>query len=283
METDIQNRETDMAPVNILIVDDKPANLLSMKELLQSPGYRLVTAGSGIQALKRLLDTDFAVVLLDVQMPDMDGFETAKLIWSRPKNRETPIIFVTAVWKNDAYMKKGYSLGAVDYLYKPIVPAFLKAKVRVFVALYRKTEEIKRQNEIRKKELETALAGMREMAEGRPDADGPSRLKALGPLHEREPEIFAALQKEYQDLLEAYLDAKVTGNAMPRRRTGELALRIGNLKGGPRDVVDLHLRAVAVKTGNENQARVRAFTLEGRLFSLEVMGRLVDYYRLKQG
>lgn len=126
------------APVNILLVDDRPENLLAMSELLDDPSFRAITAESGREALRLLLETEFAVILLDVQMPDMDGFETAACIRQREQSRHTPIIFVTAVGKEDASVEKGYAFGAVDYLFKPVAPLILKSKVSIFAELYRK-------------------------------------------------------------------------------------------------------------------------------------------------
>lgn len=131
--------------INILLVDDQPANLLALSAMLESESLRLVKAESGTKALKALLDQDFAVVLLDVQMPGLDGFETATLIRQREKSRSTPIIFVTALSRSETNVFRGYSLGAVDYLFKPIVPEILRSKVSVFVELFRKNDELKRQ------------------------------------------------------------------------------------------------------------------------------------------
>src|SRR5438045_2775568 len=105
--------------VDILLVDDRPENLTALEAVLEGLGPRLVQARSGAQALKRLLAEDFALILLDVQMPDMDGFETAALIRKRGRSRHTPIIFITAFSIDEAQMFKGYALGAVDFLFKP--------------------------------------------------------------------------------------------------------------------------------------------------------------------
>jgi len=131
--------------VNILLVDDYPENLLALEALLEGLGQNLVKAYSGKEALKCLLNQDFAVILLDVQMPEIDGFETAALIRARPRSQDTPIIFLTAFSKTDALVTKGYSLGAVDYLIKPIEPQILRAKVTVFVELFQKTAQVKQQ------------------------------------------------------------------------------------------------------------------------------------------
>jgi serine phosphatase RsbU (regulator of sigma subunit) len=134
--------------VNILLVDDQPANLLALEAVLEGQGRTLVRAQSGREALRCLLHGDFAVVLMDVKMPEMDGFETAALIHQREKSRHTPIIFLTAFETTDVEMAKGYSLGAVDYLPKPLVPERLRAKVAAFVEIFRKSEQLKRQAEV---------------------------------------------------------------------------------------------------------------------------------------
>jgi serine phosphatase RsbU (regulator of sigma subunit) len=144
-ETD--DLEIDQA-VNILLVDDQPANLLALEVVLAGPGRNLVKAQSGREALRCLLNDDFAVLLMDVMMPEMDGFETAALIRQRKRSRHTPIIFLTAFGTSDAQIAKGYSLGAVDYLSKPLVPHVLRAKVAAFVEIFRQSEQLKRQAEI---------------------------------------------------------------------------------------------------------------------------------------
>lgn len=131
--------------INILLVDDHPENLLAIGAILETPSYNLVKALSGEEALKCLLYHDFAVILMDVQMPGMDGFETAAVIRNRKRSRHTPIIFLTAIDKSQNRVVTGYELGAVDYLFKPVVPEILQSKVAVFVDLFRKTEEIKQQ------------------------------------------------------------------------------------------------------------------------------------------
>jgi signal transduction histidine kinase len=129
-------------------VDDQPQNLLALEAVLEGLGQNLVKARSGAEALRCLLDTDFALILMDVQMPDMDGLETAALIRQRDRTRHTPIIFLTAYEGNEGEMVRGYALNAVDYLFKPIVPEVLRSKVGVFVELFRKTEEVKRQAQL---------------------------------------------------------------------------------------------------------------------------------------
>ncbi|MBD1858513.1 MULTISPECIES: sensor histidine kinase [Leptolyngbya] len=132
-------------PVNILLVDDQPENLLALEAVLGKLGENLIQASSGEEALRCLLNQDFAVILLDVQMPGIDGFETASLIRSRARSQHTPIIFLTAFDSSDHGIFRGYSLGAVDYLIKPINSDILVSKVAVFVDLFKKTAAVKLQ------------------------------------------------------------------------------------------------------------------------------------------
>ncbi|MSQ49461.1 MAG: diguanylate cyclase [Betaproteobacteria bacterium] len=121
--------------VNILLVDDQPENLLALEAVLGDLGQNLVKAHSGKEALREVLARKFALILLDVQMPEMDGYETAALIREHPARHHVPIIFLTAVYKADAHLMQGYDAGAVDYLLKPLDPTILKSKVAVFIKL----------------------------------------------------------------------------------------------------------------------------------------------------
>jgi PAS domain S-box-containing protein len=134
--------------VSILLVDDRPDKLMALEAVLADLGQNLITATSGKDALKVILKQDFAVILLDVNMPGMDGFETAALIRQRKKSEKTPIIFFTALSDTDTHVTRGYSLGAVDYLRIPVEPDILRAKVAAFVDLYKKTEKVKQQAEM---------------------------------------------------------------------------------------------------------------------------------------
>jgi len=133
--------------VKILLVDDTPENLVSLEAALEGLGQDLVLANSGMEALRYLLEDDFAAILLDVKMPEMDGFQTAELIRSRRRSRHTPILFLTG-YKSDEHLFRGYDLGAVDFLFKPIVPEVLRSKVGVFVEMSRNTALLRRQTEV---------------------------------------------------------------------------------------------------------------------------------------
>lgn len=131
--------------VKILIVDDKKANLIALEAVLACDKYELVSAQSGEEALKYILKQEFALILLDVQMPKINGFETAKLIKQRKNSTHIPIIFITALSKANEMVEQGYLSGAVDYIFKPFNPIILKSKVDVFAQLYIKQKEIEAQ------------------------------------------------------------------------------------------------------------------------------------------
>jgi two-component system, sensor histidine kinase and response regulator len=155
--------QEDVDKVNILLVDDQPANLIALEAMLEDLGQNLIRAESGREALKRLLSDDFAVILLDVKMPEMDGFETAALIRQRDRSRHTPILFLTAADTSQTQAVRGYAVGAVDYLVKPVVPEFVRSKVAVFVELAKKNELLRRQAALLAQSEQAAL----ELAETR--------------------------------------------------------------------------------------------------------------------
>lgn len=134
--------------INILLVDDSPSNLFALDAMLQAPDRNIVKVSSGDAALRHLLDQEAAVILLDVYMPGIDGLQTAELIRSREKSKDIPIIFLTADSGGHRHLSRGYSLGAVDYIVKPVEPEILRSKVAVFAELFRKTRQIKRQAEL---------------------------------------------------------------------------------------------------------------------------------------
>jgi PAS domain S-box-containing protein len=157
--------------MKILLVDDTPENLVSIEAALSGLGEDLVLANSGKEALRHLLNEDFAAILLDVRMPDMDGFETAEMIRSRPRSRQTPILFLTG-YRNEEHLFRGYDLGAVDFLFKPIVPEVLRSKVAVFVDLSRGNARLKEQADALRQQaevLQKAELKFRSLLEAAPD------------------------------------------------------------------------------------------------------------------
>jgi CheY-like chemotaxis protein len=175
----------------ILMVDDRPENLLALEAILQGLGHELIKANSGEDALKCLLTHDVAVILLDVQMPGMDGFETAGHVKRREKTRDIPILFLTAIDGEAHQAFRGYAAGAVDYLAKPFDPWVLKAKVGVFVELYqRRRQLVAEADELRRQLARYSDAGLDGLSWQACDAveraqallrdNGPELIKALG-------------------------------------------------------------------------------------------------------
>lgn len=158
--------------VKILLVDDRPANLLTLETILEDLGQEVIKAASGKEALRNVLKEDYAVILLDVKMPEMDGFETAALIRERERSRHTPIVFLTA-HKDEEHLFRGYYAGAVDFLYKPINPEVLRSKVSVFVDLSLKTEMLRQQAQV----LRARNADLENLIEQRRAAE--ERVRAL--------------------------------------------------------------------------------------------------------
>src|ERR1700677_1184804 len=177
--------------VKILLVDDTPDNLVSLEAALEGLGQELVLARSGTEALRHLLDDDFAAILLDVKMPDMDGFQTAELIRSRKRSRHTPILFLTG-YRSDEHLFRGYDLGAVDFLFKPIVAEILRSKVGVFVELSRNTALVRRQTAV----LGKAEQKFRAVLEAAPDAMISSDADGCISLANSQAEIMFAFPRE---------------------------------------------------------------------------------------
>jgi signal transduction histidine kinase len=190
--------------VNILLVDDQPGRLLSYEAILGELGENMVRASSGTEALARLMEMEFAVILLDVNMPGMDGFETASLIHQHPRHEKTPIIFVTAVHITDLDRIRGYNLGAVDYVFVPVVPEILRSKVAVLCELFRQRRELQRLNrhlEVANDELAHANSALQ--------AEKALELRALND----------ALERTNRDL--AHTNANLQAEIAERRRAEE--------------------------------------------------------------
>ncbi len=172
-------------PVKVLLVDDNPANLVAMSAAIEGLDAQVVTARSGTEALGCLLRGEFAAILMDVQMPILDGFETAELIRKRPRTKETPIIFVTAISQADEHVTRGYAIGAVDYVFKPVPAETLRAKVAVFVDLARKRAMIARQAA----QLRQSEARYRQLVEGMPATVYTANLDAFGSTRYISPQV----------------------------------------------------------------------------------------------
>jgi CheY-like chemotaxis protein len=200
----------------ILLVDDRPENLLALEAILSALDQTLVRASSGEEALKALLTDDFAVILLDVQMPGMDGFETAAHIKRRERTRDIPIIFLTAINHGPHHTFRGYAAGAVDYISKPFDPWVLRAKVSVFVELYMKNCQLREQAALLRLQLEGGTAGKAPAGEAKEPAGLLAELSArLAAVEEQAEALSKQLDDESADAAAvataAHLERKLTG------------------------------------------------------------------------
>ena len=203
--------------VSVLLVDDQPNNLLALEAVLQGLDLDLVRARSGEEALLRVLDGDFAVILMDVQMPGMDGFETATTIRRRDRSKHTPIIFLTAFQSTEGQVFQGYALGAVDYLSKPLVPPVLRSKVAVFVDLFRKTEQVRLQAE--QLALNQRREHERELAEERQRWE----LRRLREEAAREKEVAESMAQKAEELTRT-IALRALAEEQLRRRASQQAI-----------------------------------------------------------
>ena len=203
-----------MTPVGILLVDDHPENLLALEAILTDTGHELVHARSGAEALKAMLGQEFALILMDVMMPELDGYETAELIRRRERSRNTPIIFLTANIKSDTHVVRGYAAGAVDYLFKPLTPEVLLSKVAVFVELYTQRQALK--------EAADTLKGAYDDMEHRVEART-SELAATNRSLEAEIAARQRVEIERTQLLEGEQRARLQAQAMNRLKDEFLA------------------------------------------------------------
>jgi signal transduction histidine kinase len=212
------------APVNILLVDDQPGRLLTYRAILEPLGERLVEATSGEHALKLLMEDEYAVILLDVNMPGLDGFETAHLIHQHPRFEKTPIIFVTAVNVTDMDRLRGYELGAVDYVMVPVIPEILRSKVVVLAELFRKRRELRDANAALEAEKARELGLLNESLRSA-NAELAGMVERLRETDRRKDEFLATLAHELRNPLAPLL------NAVNVRRLSDAAASADPLQG----------------------------------------------------
>lgn len=274
----------------VLAVDDDDQSLNYLLRTMDGLDAELVACKSSQEALEHLSHTEFALAILDIGLPVIDGFTLATLIREQTINEDVPFLFLTGDLNNQARIAQGYQLGAVDFLEKFVQPDVLRAKIAVFVEIFRRRKLVLAQEREQQRlaqehkeqagyvqRLEAAIASYREMS-----TDGSVTRAVAGdhPLKERDPATFKELVQQYEGLLERYMQQLVVSVPKPLREMSQLVQIIGNQGGGPRDLLDIHLYALEVMVKRSNARRAEAYSVEGRLIALEMMGLLADYYRV---
>jgi two-component system, sensor histidine kinase len=250
--------------VSLLLVDDRAENLLALQAILEPLGQNLVLAHSGEEALKCVLQHEFAAILLDVQMPVMNGFDAAQIIKSREKSRYIPIIFLSAINKEDSYVFKGYSMGAVDYVFKPFNPDVLRSKVAVFVDLYLKQQQIMEQAEL------LAESQRREMELGHRAELYEAEAKSAAQLSE--------LNKQLQDRQAELEQAMGTRNRFYASMSHELRTPINAVIGYSTLMIDNIYGPL-----NEKQREGLQRTLRAARHLLELVNDVLDLSKIEAG
>lgn len=264
----------------VLIVDDNPAKLMALSHVVSDMNVDVVTATSGNKALFQLLKQNFAVILLDVRMPVMDGYETAQVIRSRPRSAYTPIIFVTAEDMDVKECIRGYELGAVDWMLSPIVPEILIAKIRAFTDLFylnriaqNQAKELQTHNDRLEQELKS-------MAQILQPAESTVKTVPKDNIKEAKPETFDKIANQYIGLLDQAVRQQ-THQEVYNISGGlhTIAAEMALLQAGPRDVVMMHNQALKARLEKLNPSAKKAYHEEARLMVLELMGYLVRCYQ----
>jgi response regulator RpfG family c-di-GMP phosphodiesterase len=240
--------------VNILIVDDLKQNLMSLENLLHQPDYHIISATSGKQALKHLMNTEFALAILDIQMPEMDGFELASLLKANEKTKDIPIICVSAFHTDEKDIAMVYEIGAMDYLNKPINSKLLQSKVALYVNLYKKTESIKRQ-------LYT---------------DDKIKIANKANAFKANDSLIKELIPEYKKLLIKYIGAVRLKKITPSDHVKVLAKQISDSQLKAKQIINLHVQVLEEITKPLFPSEANAFALDARLVLLELMGTICD-------
>lgn len=268
----------------VLLVDDVEANLTAMRAMLEHLDADLVTVSSGKEALGRLLEREYAVVLMDVHMPEMDGLETAGMIRTRDLTNALPIIFLTAYDQSLELSSKAYALGAVDYLVKPLVPAVLLAKVSAFLSQYNNRQQIIRQQEelaalraMHAAELERARE-LRSIEHYRAISDD-AESEGSPALHAIDGKVLAGLLESYHKLVLQYVRAVRLKETRPSAEVNALAARLTEIGAGAGQVVRLHVKVIEDLTKGALLADRQAISSDARLTLVELLGVVLDRYR----
>lgn len=257
----------------VLLVEDNPADAGIVQELLAEAGsshhYKVLQVARVSEAVEKLEHIKTDVILLDLRLPDASGVQTVSEV--RKASRETPIVVLTGVDDEELAMSC-LDAGAQDYLSKGEIGT--KALRRAI------GYAITRIREAQVRELQQLLHSYRALSSSTSATSVTSTLAGSGALRDRRPAVFQDLVREYLSLLDPYLDHLVTKNDKPRQKMEIVVTRLGELTGGPRDLLDIHVAALDKTIRGDTSERERSFAVEGRLLALEMMGILVDFYRV---
>ncbi|MEZ4241020.1 MAG: response regulator [Myxococcota bacterium] len=265
-------------PVRVLLLEDSDGDAFLVQHALESSErgvrYQVDRAARLGKAREKLAAERYDIVLVDLRLPDSAGLDTVVAVREAAGN--TPIVVLT-IAEDDDLARSCIELGAQDYVGKNEMTPHQLRRVLGY-ALSRAREARVREAEIR--ELQRTLVHLKSISSAGSSTSITARLAGLGPLQQREPEAFEVLKNEYTVLLDAYLDEATLDKSRPRWLMGRMATRIGNLGAGPRDLIDLHVAALEALIAGVVHTRAQFVSVEGRVMALEMMGHLVDYYRL---
>lgn len=257
----------------VLLVEDNPADADLVEDMLEMAGdphgYRVVKVSRVSQALDKLTRIQADVILLDLVLPDASGVDTVSKV--RTCSRDLPIVVLTGT-DDDELAMSCMDAGAQDYLCKgEIQPKSLRRAIGYAISRIREAQV---------RELQTLLENYRSLSSRSSPTSITSHLAGTGALQTRHPHAFADLVAEYIALLDPYLEHLITRTLKPRDHMEVIATRIGELAGGPRDLIDIHMAALDKTISGDTSERERSLAIEGRLLALEMMGLLVDFYRV---
>lgn len=257
----------------VLLVEDNPADANIVQELLTEAGgsqrYQILQVARVSEAVEKLHQFKTDVILLDLRLPDATGVQTVTEV--RKASRDVPIVVLTGVDDEELAMAC-MDAGAQDYLSKGEIHAkVLRRAIGYAITRIRETQL---------RELQQLLAGYRDLSSSSSTTSVTSALAGSGALRIRHPKVFAGLVKDYISVLDPYLNHLITRLDKPREKMEVIATHLGELTGGPRDLLDIHVAALDQTIGGDTSERERSFAVEGRLLALEMMGLLVDFYRV---
>lgn len=274
----------------VLLVDDDQVARMLVRRALRDITVDLVEVPDGPTALRSQRDNSFALAIIDIHLVGMDGFDLVREL--REQDKGVPVIFLTSVIRDQKLVEQGYELGAVDFLEKSVPHALLATKVSVFVDIDQRQRHLLQQQMAQQKiaeeqaskqatleALQKTLDRYRAMGSDGSNTAVTQAITGSGPIRERAKSDYQVLIRDYSALYDDYLEQLVVSADKPIDEMRRVVRRIGILGGGPRDLLDIHVSALEHLVQGVNPRRADAYSVEGRLLALEMMGLLTDFYR----